>query len=77
MTKRTWAVGRFCAVLPTTNRLRCGNGVLTRCLVQELAHHPRQAQFLSSAETRTRIRRRPALASSCGAAPVGASCSIV
>jgi hypothetical protein len=38
MSKRKWAVGKFCAVLPITNRLRFGNGVLTQCGVQALAH---------------------------------------
>jgi hypothetical protein len=32
-------------VLPITNRLRFGNGVLTQCGVQAFAHNPLQAQF--------------------------------
>jgi IS30 family transposase len=43
-------VGKFCAVLPITNRLRFGRSILTQCVVQPLAHNPLQAQFLSSAE---------------------------
>jgi hypothetical protein len=55
MSKRKWAVGKFRAVLPITNRLRFGSGVLTRCGVQLLAHNPLQAQFLSSAENDGRV----------------------
>ena len=40
MSKRKWAVGKFRAVLPITNRLRFGSGVLTQCGVQPLAHNP-------------------------------------
>lgn len=58
MSKRKWAVGKFCAVLPITNRLRFGDGVLTQCGVQALAHNPLQAQFLSSAENDARVDSR-------------------
>jgi len=35
--------------------VRFGSGVLTQCGVQPLAHHPLQAQFLSSAENDGRV----------------------
>jgi hypothetical protein len=43
MSRRKWAVGKFRAVLPITNRLRFGSGVLTQCGVQPLANNPLQA----------------------------------
>ena len=45
--------------LPIANRLRFGNGVLTQCRVQALAHNPLQAQFLSSAKNDGRVDVAP------------------